>query len=145
MTALAYNSGLLTLCNGGTAFASDDCYMILVGSGYTFSAAHSTYANVSGEEIDDADYDPVALGSKSVTVESGNILYDCANVTFGDPVTIDAAGGMAIILKGTAASPQSTDPLLFAWELTGAGASTNSEFTVTTPNGLYEIEINTGA
>src|SRR5690606_15401164 len=47
MASQAYNQGLLELVNGTIAFASTDCYAILVDSNYTFSAAHTTYANVS--------------------------------------------------------------------------------------------------
>ena len=140
--ATAYNSGLLSLTNGGTAFASDACYAILV-NGYTFSDAHTAYSNVSASELDDAgDYGPVALASKSVAVVAGTpdkILYDCANIAFGDPVTIGPADGI-VILKGTAASPQAADPLLFYAPLEDV-SSTNSVFTVNTPNGLYEISV----
>jgi len=138
-TVTAYNSGLLTLTDGSTAFATDACYAILVND-YTFSAAHTAYSNVSSTELSTAgDYDRVALGSKSVSVVTDKIVYDCANVSFGDPVSIGPADGI-VILKGTAATPGSSDPVLFYAPLTDV-QSTDAVFAINTPNGLYEISI----
>jgi hypothetical protein len=142
-TVTAYNSGLLTLTNGGTAFATDACYAILVNA-YTFSDAHTAYSNVSSTELSTAgDYDRVALGSKTVAIVTGSpdkILYDCANISFGDPVSIGPADGI-IILKGTAATPNSADPLLFYAPISPAATSTTAAFSINTTNGLYEISI----
>ena len=138
-TVTAYNSGLLTLANGGTAFATDACYAILV-DGYTFSAAHTEYSNVSGAELSTAgDYDRVALAGKSVAVVSDKVVYDCNNISFGDPVSIGPADGV-VILKGTAGSPASADPVLFYAPLTDV-QSTDAVFAINTPDGLYEISI----
>lgn len=142
MASSAYNQGLLELVNGTIAFASTDCYAVLVDSNYTFSAAHTTYANVSGDEIEDSDYAPVALSGKTVSIVSTDIVFDCSDISFGSEVTIDANGGAIVILAGTAASPQSTDRLLFHWDLPAPGASTNAPFAVNTPNGLYKVAIN---
>ena len=140
MTTKAYLTGQLELANGTTAWASTDMYAILVSSAYTFSAAHNTYSQVSGSEIADEDYAPVALSGKTVAlVDTDDVLYDCDNISFGDPVTIDASGGHMIILVGNAASPQAGDRLLFAREMADPSSSTNSEFTVTTPNGIKRL------
>ena len=143
-TVTAYNSGLLTLTNGGTAFATDACYAILV-NGYEFVDTHTAYSNVSAAELDpeDNDYDRVVLGNKSVTVVTGTpskIVYNCDNISFGDPVSIGPADGI-VILKGTAATPESTDPLLFYAPLDPAVTSTAAAFSINTTNGLYEISI----
>ena len=139
-TVTAYNSGLLTLTNGSTAFASDACYAILVNA-YTFSAAHTEYSNVSSTELSTAgDYDRVALASKTVAIATDKILYDCANISFGDPVSIGPASGI-VILKGTAATPNASDPLLFFAPLDPAVTSTTAAFSINTTNGLYEISI----
>jgi hypothetical protein len=139
-TVTAYNSGLLTLTNGGTAFASDACYAILV-NGYTFSAAHTAYSDASSSELSTSgDYDRVALAGKSVAVVSNKVVYDCNNISFGDPVSIGPASGI-IILKGTAASPQAADPVLFYAPFSPTVTSTAAAFSVNTTNGLYEISI----
>jgi hypothetical protein len=139
MAVTAYNSGLLTLTDGSTAFASDACYAILV-NGYTFSAAHTAYSDASASELSTAgDYDRVALASKSVAIDTGKIVYDCANISFGDPVSIGPADGI-IICKGAAATPQAADPVLFYESLANV-ESTSSTFSINTTNGLYEISI----
>lgn len=133
----AYSSGLLALTDGSVAFATDDCYAVLV-NGYTFSAAHSTYADVSGSEITSTDYDPVALTSKTVEIDGSDVLYDCDNISYGDPVSIGPADGV-VILQGTAATPQSTDAVLLYAPLNDL-QSTDATFAINTPNGLYRIE-----
>ena len=141
-TVTAYNSGLLTLTNGGTAFATDACYAILV-NGYTFVDTHTTYANVSASQLAIAgDYAPEALASKTVAVTTApdKVVYDCANISFGDPVSIGPADGI-VILKGTAATPVAGDLLLFYAPFSPAVTSTAAAFSVNTTNGLYEISI----
>ena len=140
-TVTAYNSGLLTLTDGSTAFATDACYAILVND-YTFVNTHTTYANVSTTELatEASDYDRVALTTKTVTVVATDIVYNCDNISFGDPVSIGPADGI-VILKGTAATPESTDPLLFYAPLDPAVTSTAAAFSINATNGLYEISI----
>jgi len=143
-TVTAYNSGALELANGGTAFATDACYAILV-NGYAVNVdTHTAYSDVSASELSTTgDYDRVALAGKSVAVVTGSpdkILYDCNNISFGDPVSIGPADGI-VILKGTAASPVSTDPLLFYAPIDPAATSTTAVFSINTTNGLYEISI----
>lgn len=143
MAANAFYAGMLSLSNGGTAFASDDCYAVLLDSNYTFDPTDDTYSDISGDEIEDADYDPVALSGKSVSIVSTDtIRYGCSNISFGSEVTINAAGGSIVIVKGTAASPQAGDLLLFHWDLPAPGASSGAPFAVNTPNGLYDHKMN---
>lgn len=142
MDTQAYTQGFLDLVDGSIAFANDSAYAILVGDGYSFSAAHTTYADVSTHEITDEDYEPQALSGKSVSLSGGDVVYDCSDISFGEEVEINAAGGALIILAGAAASPSSSDRLLFHWALPSPGASLNAPFKVNTPSGLYKITIN---
>jgi len=140
MATKAYNSARLALGNGAMDWDNDTFYAVLVSAAYTFSAAHTTYADVFGSEIEDADYGPVALTGNSVAlVATDDVLYDCDDISFGNPVTIDASGGHMIIIKGSAAGPIAGDSLVFARDMADPSASTNSEFTVTTPSGIYRI------
>jgi len=140
MATKAYNSARLALGNGSMDWDNDTFYAVLVAAAYTYSAAHSTYADVSGSEIADADYGPVALTGNTVAlVDTDDVLYDCDDISFGNPVTIDASGGHMVILKGSAAGPLAGDELVFARDMADPSASTNSEFTVTTPSGIYRI------
>lgn len=140
MAFQGYSQGLLELADGTLDWDGDSFYAVLVDSSYTYSAAHTTYADVSSDEITDEDYDPVAISGADVSLDSGDVLYDCDNISFGDPVTIDAASGSLIILAGDYSSPQAGDRLLFRLALSAGAASTNSEFTITTGDGVYRIE-----
>jgi len=140
MATKAYNAARLSLGNGVMDWDNGTFYAVLVSSTYVYSAAHTTYADVSANVITDTDYAPVALTGNTVAlVETDDVLYDSADISFGNPVTIDASGGHMIILAGSSAAPAAGDLLVFAREMASPSASTNSEFTVTTPNGIYRI------
>ena len=136
-----YNSGKLNTINGTIDFDADTMVMILLGSGYTPDVAtHITYADVSASEIADADYAPQVLGTAAVSEETGTVTVDSANVSFGDPVTIEAK--YAAVVRRDGASLASGDLLLGYVDLntdsgTATVSSTNSAFSVNTPNGYY--------
>ena len=137
--ATAFNSGALALADASVDFASDACYAILV-NGYTLNKAHTAYSDVSSSELSTAgDYAPVALAGKAVSIVSGKIRYNCNDIAFGDPVSIGPTDGL-VILKGTAATPQAADPLLFYAPLSDL-QSTDAVFSVNVPAGLYELTI----
>lgn len=142
----AYNSGLHALTSGAVAWESADVYAIIV-SGYTFNKSHTTYANVSAAELDDAgDYAPKAVTGKSVGIVLGSgedpdvIRYDSDNVSFGTDVSIGPADGI-VFLAGNAAAPDAADPVLLYGPLP-EGGSLNSTFSVSTADGVYDIKIN---
>ena len=135
----AFNSGALAVANGSVNFASDACYAILV-NGYELNKAHTAYSDVSAAELSTAgDYDRVALAGKAVSIVGGKVRYNCNDVAFGNPVSIGPADGI-VFLKGAAATPGASDALLFYAPLSDV-TSTNSQFSITVPNGLYEHTI----
>jgi hypothetical protein len=145
MATQTYNSGFLRLVDGTTAWGTvADVYAVLVSSAYTFSRAHSTYADVSTHVIVDVDYAPQdvpATGSpgRTVTLATNDVLFNCDDVTFGAEVTIDASAGGIIFLLGAEATPGASDPLLFYWGLPNPASSTAGTFTVRVPNGIIRI------
>ena len=137
--ATGFNSGALALADASVDFAADACYAILV-DGYTLDKAHTAYSDVSAAELSAAgDYDRVALAGKSVSIVGGKVRYNCNDISFGDPVSIGPTDGL-VILKGTAATPQAADPLLFYAPLADL-QSTDAVFSVNVPDGLYELTI----
>lgn len=141
MAARIYTQAKLNLLDGAVQWTIDDIYAMLVSSAYTYSAAHTTRADVSTHEITDTDYDPKAIGGRGINLGSGTIVeFNCNDISFGSSVTIDASGGHLIILKGNALSPASGDPLLFELQLPDPASSTNGIFTVTTPSGVWNID-----
>lgn len=134
-----YNQGKLEVLDGTIAFGTANLYAILVSSSYTYSAAHTTYSDVSANEIGDADYSPVDIASATVALSGSDVVYDCEDITFGASVTIDASSGHLIVLQGDEAAPAAGDRLIFEFALGSGAASTNSEFTINTPNDLMVV------
>jgi len=145
MATKTYNAGFLSLLNGGTAWATDDVYAILVNATgqAAFNRTHNTYSQVSANELTPAGggYSRIAVTGKAVEAQptANDVRYNCSDVSFGSDVTIDASGGMIIFVKGTHSSPQAADPLLFAWDLPDPASSTNGTFTVRVPNGIVVV------
>lgn len=137
MAVVAYNAGLLALLNGSIAFGSDACYAVLLTDSYTPSAAHDTYSDVSAVECADGDYDQVALTTKTVALNGTAVDFDSDDIDFGSAVTITAR--YIAILKGTAASPQGTDPLIWYNDFGSNKSSTNAQFIVRTTNKIYTV------
>lgn len=135
-----YNNAKLLLNNGGLNMASDGIAAVLLGSGYTPSAAHSTFADISAQEISDADYAQKAVTGQTVTGAGGTVTADCADISFGASVTITAK--YLALVKGTAGSLVSTDKLVGYCDLNSSGgtvSSTSGAFSVNTPSGLYTV------
>lgn len=136
-----FNSGKLNKANGNIAVNSDTIVCVLLGSGYTPDvAAHSTYADVSAQEIADADYAPQVVANIAATESGGTVTQDSDNISFGDPVTIEAK--YAVFLKRAGASLAAGDLLLGYVDLddssgTATLSSTNDGFSVNTPSGLW--------
>ena len=133
-----YSAGKLAILNGSVDLDTDTIVMALLTSSYTPSADHSTWADLSDNEVADADYTQTALGSVTLTQSGGTVTYDCADVSFGSDVSITAK--YAALVKGTAGSLTGTDVLIGYVDLdTGGGSvsSTNSVFSVNTPSGIF--------
>lgn len=137
MATQVYTSGLLALADGSVSFGTDDVYAVLV-SGYTFSASHSTYSDISASEITDADYSPADVAGKSVAASGTDILYDSDDISFGAEVSIDAEG--VVFVVGDEVNPDAGDQLLFHWDFGGSQSSTDSQFQINTPDGIYELQ-----
>lgn len=140
MATRVYNQGFLELVNGTISWPSAGVYAVLVSSAYTYSIAHLTYSDISANIITDADYAPQDLTDKTTALVTNDVLYDSANISFGANVTIDASDGHLIFVEGSAATPAADDRLIFEWALPAGASSTNSEFTITTTNGIFRIQ-----
>lgn len=116
--------------------------MALLKPGYTPSATHSTWADVSAQEITDTDYEQQAVANGAFTEASGTVTFDTDDVSFGTDVSITAK--YAVIVLGTAGSLQTTDKLVGYLDLnttdgTSTASSTNGNFEVQTPNGIFSV------
>jgi hypothetical protein len=122
-------------------WVSDTIVGVLVTQAHTPALTHSTYADISANITADANYAPAVVTGKTCVRTADKILWDCDNVSFGDPVTITAK--YLYWVKRAGGALTGTDQLIGYVDLNvGAGlsgSSTNSLFRVNTPDGLFEI------
>jgi hypothetical protein len=139
-----YHQGKLSKHDGDIDLGTDSIMCILVAAAYTPAVTtDATYADVSANEIADTDYAQQLVTALTSSIDgSGVITVDSADVPFGNPVSITAK--YAVFAKRAGASLVAGDSLLGYVDLddttTAAEvSSTNSEFSVKTPNGFYTL------
>jgi hypothetical protein len=122
-------------------WASDTIVGVLVAAAHTPALTHSTYADISSNIITDAGYTPAVVSGKTSVRTADKVLWDCDNISFGDPVTLTAK--YMYLVKRAGGSLTGTDQLIGYVDLNvGAGlsaSSTNSVFRVNTPDGLFDL------
>jgi hypothetical protein len=122
-------------------WASDTIVGVLVAAAHTPTLTHSTYADISANVIADAGYAPAVVTNKTSVRTADKILWDCDNISFGDPVTLTAK--YMYLVKRAGGSLTGTDQLIGYVDLNvGAGlsaSSTNSVFRINTPDGLFDL------
>lgn len=137
-----YGSAKLALLNGGLDLATNAIACALLGSGYTPSAAHDTWSDVSANEIADAGYAEKVLSGQTVSGSSGTVTVDSGDISFGAAVTLTAK--YIVFVKGTAGSLVAGNTLVGYCDLNTASgtatvSSTNGTFAVNTPSGLFTM------
>lgn len=136
----AYEQGLLDICNQTVDFVSDTVKAMLLTSSYTPSAASDQYLDdISANECADGDYAQQTVGSKTIAIASNKVRFDCADIDFGNAVTITAKYLVLYLDTGT----PGTSTLLWYCDLdTGGGSpsSTADDFDVAiNASGIYEL------
>lgn len=138
----AFREGILRVTRGDLLFLSNTMKAAVLDVTYTPDLdAHDNWDDVSAFECGDADYGQLTLGSKTITEDgSGRSVFDCADLNYGDDVTI--AGKYICIFKDTGTPATST--LLFLIDLDEGGSvnkeSTESDFDLAiSATGLYRI------
>lgn len=136
MANVVCNSGKAAIIGGNSshpiALLTDNMYMVLLTSSYTPSVSHTSYSNVSANEVPNGSgytTGGAALASKSIAVETTNnrAYFTAANVTWSAS-TITAA--YAALLKREGGSPASTDPLVGIYDFGGNKSSSSGNFTL---------------
>lgn len=121
---------------------TDAIVAVLLNASYTPNAAHTIFSDVSSTQISDAGYAPVVLSNKTVVRTNGTILWDCDDINFGSNVSITAK--RIVLIKRAGASLVASDQLIGHCDLNTTSnsatvSSTNSNFVVNTPNGLFDV------
>lgn len=83
-TVSLYKSARTGYFKGSFDLLDDTIKVMLVGSGYTFSADHDELADVSANEITGTGYTAggAALAGKTVTEASGVVTFDASDLTW---------------------------------------------------------------
>ena len=119
------DQGLLELNDGTQDWATDNHYLVLITDSHTPDAStEATLADISANEVADADYSPQDMTGESVTKSGGVVTFDADNVTFGSSVTITAK--YAYVVVGTVAGKTGTDALVGYVDLDSGGGSVSS-------------------
>lgn len=121
--ATLYQQGLEDFIDGKIDLLNDTIKYALLGTGYTFSAAHEYWDDVSTNEVSSTNYTAggQALGGKTVTLVSGAVEFDANDLVWGG-VTFSARYG--ILYKDTGTASTST---LIAYYDFGSTLSLSSE------------------
>lgn len=126
-----YNALLKYLADGTVDLDTDTIKVALVSSAYTFSAAHTVWADASAAEITGIGYTAggVALANKTLTLGSGILTFDADDAVWSASTLV--ARRAVVYKEGTANGL--TNPLLFSCLMDNTPAdvsSTNSDFTI---------------
>lgn len=138
-----YHNGLLKVATNDIDFATDTVHALLLDTIHTPNlATHEFISNVVVNEIADVGYARQIVGTKSIALVGGKVVFDCADISFGDPVSISAR--YLVIAKIVTIDADS--PLLFICDLnTGGGnlSSTAAAFSVAiNAAGLHDVTPN---
>lgn len=127
-----YNSFREYIGDGTIDLDTDTFKVALVSSSYTFSAAHTVWADASANEISNAGYTAggATLGTISWSHSSGTATFDAADTTWTATSTSLVARRAVIYKSGTANSI--TNPLIASVLLD----TTPADVTVTATNVL---------
>ncbi len=142
---LSHDTGFASLLSTDD-WATDDYYAVLATTTETPDrAAQIDYEDILAE-CTDTDYSPIALASKTCTVNGTDVRFDCAKITF--TASGDITARYLYILKGTAATPANTDEIIGHIDLDGSGniSSVGAEFSFDPhANGLFYVPRTTAA
>lgn len=138
----SYDTGYSEIVDGTISWENDDITAVLLDGDYTPDrAAHTTYNDISGSEIEDADYAQVQIAGKAVDVNGTNIRVTHSAISFGSDVTISAKH--LAYVAGEAGSLASGGRVIGVVDLNVGGGtldSTNSDYSFTPhANGLFYI------
>jgi hypothetical protein len=137
---LSHDSGYAELL-GSDDWVNDNHYAVLATTTETINrATHVDLADIVNILSVAGDYNHQNLTGEAVDVNSTNIRFDCAKITFCSTGSITAR--YLFILKGTVAGAASTDKIIGHIDLDGTGnvSSVNAEFSFDpSANGLFEI------
>lgn len=107
-----YSTGLLGIANGTISWNSVNVKALIVDSGYTFDKADEFVSDVVADEVTNSvgtGYTRKTLQSKTVTLASNVVKFDCADITY-TAVTTNEVWSKLIVYNDTGSD--ATSPLI---------------------------------
>ena len=133
---LVYNKALNGLLDGSMPpLTNSPLSAVLLSPSHGVDlAAHETLADITVDEITNADYAPVEVTGERVEVGVAGPCFHSDAINFGDPVTLGPARYL-VLVRGVPGGLQADSPLLGIADLTSGGAveAQRSKFTVSPP------------
>jgi len=135
-----YEQGILDIANQTVDFVGGTVKAMLLTAAYTPSASADQHLDdIVANECADGDYARQTVGSKTIALASNKVRFDCADIDFGNAVTITAKYLVLFLDTGT----PSTSTLLWYVDLNtggGSASSTGADFDIAiNASGIYEV------
>ena len=123
-----------------TASSEFGCWVLLTSDYTPDKNVHATSTNLTNELSTATDYERQLVQGLTVTTGSTQhvVTVDCADVAFGDPITITAKYMVMVNSQSAGINPIGTDPLIGYIDLNSGGNG------VTATNGSFDVTINAG-
>lgn len=138
-----YVNGAKNIINQNIDLVNDTIVAILLDTAHVVDLSLDEFiSDIVADEIADAGYARQTLSGKTITVVAGKVRVDCADIDFGDTVSLSAR--YMAIAKNTGSD--ATSQLVGITDLNTSGgnlSSTSSDFDVAVnANGLFEATVN---
>ena len=115
------DSGLQAILNGSIDLDTSALYAVLLVGAHTPTQNKALYSDISANEIADAGYVRQALTGAAIAASGKQRQFTSNPISFGSNVTLTAK--YMYILRGTAASPVASDPILGWIDLNEVGGN----------------------
>ena len=133
---LVYNKALNGLLDGSLpSLTTSPLSAVLLSPSHSVDlGAHETLADITADEITNADYARVEVTGERVEYDASGPCFHSDSINFGDPVTLGPAR-YVVLVCGAPGGLEADSPLLGIADLTSGGAveAQRSKFMVSPP------------
>lgn len=138
MASNLYNKGLLKLLDGTIDYLTDNIGLLIVDNTYAFSVDHEYVSNISGE-VSGTGYERKFLPSKTVTLSSNSVTFDCGTIEY---TTVDTANVLSSAIVYADGATDADRSLIAHIEFADLTTSNTDINIVTGGDGLFALTNN---
>jgi hypothetical protein len=121
-----YSTGLLGIANGTISWNGNTIKALIVDSGYTFDKADEFVSDVVADEVTNSvgtGYERKTLQTKTVTLASNVVKFDCADITYTAVTTTEVWDKLIVYVDSGADATSSLIACLTIDAVTTSGAN----------------------